>query len=64
MVYVDNKVALRQLQMANAELLRRNVSTAFTGESIAKDGNFHPRVLTLVGLDTALQTLDSNLYLL
>jgi agmatinase len=49
MVYVDNKVALRQLEKANADLLKRNTSTSFIGKSIAKDGQFHPRVLTLGG---------------
>lgn len=49
MVYIDNKVALRQLQLANAELLRRqSARTPEDGKSIARDGKFHPRVLTLV----------------
>ena len=50
MIPFDNKVALRQLELANADLLSK---TALTGsktgkKSIAKDGKFHPRVLTLV----------------
>jgi agmatinase len=49
MVPIDNKVALRQLELANKDLLKRNASTAFEGTSIAKDGAFHPRVLTLGG---------------
>lgn len=49
MVYVDNKVALRQLQTANQELLSRTSLRSFAGQSLAKDGKFHPRVLTLVG---------------
>lgn len=50
MITVDNKVALRQLQLANAELLKREASrTPEDGKSIALDGKFHPRVLTLVG---------------
>lgn len=48
MVFVDNKVALRQLEIANSALLSRNSLRAAEGESIAKDGKFHPRVLTLV----------------
>jgi agmatinase len=49
MVTFDNKVALRQLELANKDLLKRNTSTTFEGTSIAKDGAFHPRVLTLGG---------------
>jgi agmatinase len=50
MVYVDNKVALRQLELANKDLLRKHAATSFEGKkSIAKDGAFHPRVLTLGG---------------
>lgn len=48
MVYIDNKVALRQLELANMELLSHNSLRSFEGTSIAKDGKFHPRVLTLV----------------
>lgn len=53
MVYVDNKVALRQLEVANAALLSRSAlrsdSYLASGKkSIAKDGKFHPRVLTIV----------------
>lgn len=47
MIPFDNKVALRQLQVANADLLRRNASRS-EGKSLAKDGIFHPRVMTLV----------------
>ena len=50
MVYVDNKVALRQLELANIELLSRTSMRSFDGTSLAKDGKFHPRVLTLVRL--------------
>jgi len=49
MVYIDNKVALRQLQQANSILLSRATSRTVEGKSLAKDGNFHPRVLTLGG---------------
>lgn len=48
MVYVDNKVALRQLEIANADLLAKTSLRAAEGTSLAKDGKFHPRVLTLV----------------
>ena len=53
MVYTDNKVALRQLDIANAALdsresLRSNAQLASGLKSMAKDGKFHPRVLTLV----------------
>lgn len=48
MVFTDNKVALRQLEIANAALLSKTSSRSFEGTSIAKDGKFHPRVLTLV----------------
>ncbi|KZT58700.1 Arginase/deacetylase [Calocera cornea HHB12733] len=49
MTFVDNKVAIRQLETANADLVQRSSATAFNGSSIAKDGKFHPRVLTLGG---------------
>jgi agmatinase len=49
MIPVDNKVALRQLRVANEDLVARNASRQATGKSLAKDGLFHPRVLTLVG---------------
>lgn len=49
MILVDNKVALRQLELANAALLARPSSHAPEGKSLAKDGKFHPRVLTLGG---------------
>lgn len=49
MVFVDNKVALRQLELANKALLSKTNTRAFQGTSIAKDGKFHPRVLTLGG---------------
>lgn len=53
MVFVDNKVALRQLEVANAALLSRtslrsDSYLASGKKSIAKDGKFHPRVLTIV----------------
>ena len=48
MVFFDNKVALRQLEIANAALLSHNSLRTADGQSIAKDGKFHPRVLTLV----------------
>ncbi|KAH8102945.1 agmatinase [Cristinia sonorae] len=49
MVYTDNKVALRQLEIANAALLNRTSLRSSAGVSLAKDGKFHPRVLTLGG---------------
>ncbi|KAH9890635.1 Arginase/deacetylase [Cubamyces lactineus] len=49
MVMTDNKVALRQLELANAALLSHTGLRSYSGKSIAKDGKFHPRVLTLGG---------------
>jgi len=49
MVYTDNKVALRQLEIANAALLNRTSLRSFAGSSLAKDHKYHPRVLTLGG---------------
>ncbi|EMD34414.1 hypothetical protein CERSUDRAFT_97674 [Gelatoporia subvermispora B] len=49
MVYTDNKVALRQLEQANVALLSKTSLRSFDGSSLAKDGKFHPRVLTLGG---------------
>jgi len=48
MTYFDNPVALRQLELANKEILSTESTRSFQGTSIAKDGKFHPRVLTLV----------------
>lgn len=48
MVYTDNKVALRQLEAANKLVLNHTSLRSYEGKSIAKDGKFHPRVLTLV----------------
>ena len=50
MVLVDNKVALRQLELANAALLSRSSLRVAEGKSLAKDNKFHPRVLTLVSV--------------
>jgi len=49
MVYTDNKVALRQLEAANKMILNHTSLRSYEGESIAMDGKFHPRVLTLGG---------------
>ena len=49
MVLTDNKVALRQLELANAALVSGTAARAYEGKSIAKDGKFHPRVLDLGG---------------
>ena len=49
MVLTDNKVALRQLELANAALVQRESTRGHAGTSLAKDGKFHPRVLTLGG---------------
>ncbi|KAI0718552.1 agmatinase [Cerioporus squamosus] len=49
MVKTDNKVALRQLELANAALLSSTALRSYPGKSLAKDGKFHPRVLTLGG---------------
>ncbi|KAL6307975.1 Arginase/deacetylase [Sparassis latifolia] len=49
MVYIDNKVALRQLELANIDLLSKRSLRTCEGQSLAKDGKFHPRVLTLGG---------------
>lgn len=49
MVLTDNKVALRQLEAANKLILSKSGLRSFEGASLAKDGKFHPRVLTLGG---------------
>ncbi|OCH90617.1 Arginase/deacetylase [Obba rivulosa] len=49
MVLTDNKVALRQLELANAALLSRTSLRTHGDKSLAKDGKFHPRVLALGG---------------
>jgi hypothetical protein len=51
MVPSDNKVALRQLDVAAKNIFQRNASTPSHGTSIAQDGLFHPRVLTLVSFE-------------
>ena len=53
MVKTDNKVALRQLELANAALLSTTALRSYPGKSLAKDGKFHPRVMTLVRVDAA-----------
>ena len=55
MVLTDNTVALRQLELANAALLSATAVHTPEGKSIAKDGKFHPRVFTLVGLSTLVE---------
>jgi agmatinase len=47
MIPFDNKVAIRQLEEANKDILQRNASRQAQDRSIAKDGLYHPRVLTL-----------------
>ncbi|KAF8578770.1 Arginase/deacetylase [Ramaria rubella] len=49
MTYFDNPVALRQLEFANKALLGKESARTYAGKSLAKDGKFHPRVLTLGG---------------
>ncbi|KZT18034.1 Arginase/deacetylase [Neolentinus lepideus HHB14362 ss-1] len=49
MTFMDSKVALRQLEFANKELVRREAFRSYNQTSLAKDGKFHPRVLTLGG---------------
>ena len=53
MVLTDSKVALRQLELANAALVSGTAARAYEGKRIAKDGKFHPRVMTLVRVDAA-----------
>jgi agmatinase len=48
MIPFDNTVALRQLELANKELLEKEAARSPSGESIALDGKFHPRILALV----------------
>ena len=48
MVFIDNTVALHQLELANAAILAQTNTQVYEGSSLAKDGKFHPRVLTLV----------------
>ena len=49
MVFMDNKVALRQLELANAALLQGTGLRSYKEKSLAKDGKFHPLILTLGG---------------
>jgi agmatinase len=49
MVFTDNKVALRQLDVATRAVLARNTSAPPAGSSLARDGAHHPRVLALGG---------------
>lgn len=48
MVQVDNKVSLRQLEDGARELIGRESAHFYHGHSLAKDSQFHPRILTLV----------------
>lgn len=57
MVFIDNKVALRQLESATAELLSKTSLRTYEGDSLAKDGKFHPRLLTLGGDHTITLSL-------
>ena len=57
MVKTDNKVALRQLELANAALLSTTALRSYPGKSLAKDGKFHPRVMTLVRVDAACRCM-------
>jgi agmatinase len=59
MVTVDNKVALRQLEASARELLGREPARLLEGQTLAKDGKFHPRILTLVS-DDYLQNFQSR----
>lgn len=61
MVLIENTVALRQLEVANQALLSRSSLRSYQGQSIAKDGKFHPRVLTLVSTRILTPTILSNL---
>ena len=62
MVLTDNKVALRQLELANAALVSGTAARAYEGKSIAKDGKFHPRVLTLGGDHTIVLPLLRSIH--
>ena len=57
MIPFDNKVALRQLELANAALLSTTALRSYPGKSLAKDGKFHPRVMTLVRVDAACRCM-------
>ena len=59
MVFMDNKVALRQLELANAALLQGTGLRSYKEKSLAKDGKFHPRVMTLVRVDAACHCMLS-----
>lgn len=48
MTTMDNKVSLRQLENAARELIGRQSSHSYEGQSLAKDAKFHSRILTLV----------------
>lgn len=58
MVRIDNKVALKQLEDASAELLTRTSARKYEGKSLAKDGKFHPRILTLVNQFSDLSVIQ------
>ncbi|KIJ36541.1 hypothetical protein M422DRAFT_179332 [Sphaerobolus stellatus SS14] len=49
MVYVDNKAALRQLEQAGRSIVSKEAKRIPEGVSLAKDGKFHKRILTLGG---------------
>ncbi|KAF8524053.1 Arginase/deacetylase [Hysterangium stoloniferum] len=49
MTYYDNPVALRQLEIANKVIVSKESARSFQGTSLAKDGKFHSRVITLGG---------------
>lgn len=59
MVYVDNKVALRQLEHASKELLSRTSWHQYEERSLAKDGQFHARILALVRIFLLTETSQS-----
>ncbi|TFK53432.1 Arginase/deacetylase [Heliocybe sulcata] len=49
MTFMDSKVALRQLEIANKDIVTREAFRSYNETSMAKDGKFHPRVLTIGG---------------
>lgn len=60
MVRIDNKVALKQLEDASAKLLTRTSARKYEGKSLAKDGKFHPRILTLVNRFAYLSVIEGT----
>ncbi len=64
MIHIDNTVALKQLQDANAELLTCTSAQRYKNKSLAKDRRFHSWILTLVNQLLELQAVWHYLLLI